>query len=112
MASLLRRLRVRLGGALAIVSGRKLSDIDRLLGDSSFPGAGQHGAELRLPGGRRRQAAVPTAMAVARAALASERLRPRAAADRGQGGDDRDPLARRAGAGAGAAPRAGALRPQ
>ncbi len=46
----LRRLRARLGGALAILSGRKLSDIDRLLG----PGlacAAEHGMMIRTPDG-------------------------------------------------------------
>lgn len=38
-------------GALAIVSGRQLSDIDRMLGMKSLPAAGSHGAQLRLASG-------------------------------------------------------------
>lgn len=48
---LLHRLRVLLGGAVAIVSGRSLRDLDLLLRPALFPGAGLHGAELRFPDG-------------------------------------------------------------
>jgi trehalose 6-phosphate phosphatase len=41
-------LRRGLGGALAVVSGRKLADIDRLFAPLTFAAAGQHGAEARL----------------------------------------------------------------
>lgn len=42
----------RLGGALALVSGRSMRVIDQIFTPLSFPAAGQHGAELRLrPGG-------------------------------------------------------------
>jgi trehalose 6-phosphate phosphatase len=37
-----------LDGALALVSGRSVTDIDRLFGSGKFLAAGQHGAELRL----------------------------------------------------------------
>jgi len=40
-----------LGGALAIVSGRDLTDIDGLLAPLCLPAAGAHGAMMRLPGG-------------------------------------------------------------
>jgi len=40
----------RAGGALAILSGRKLADIDRLLG-AHLPCAAEHGAILREPDG-------------------------------------------------------------
>jgi trehalose 6-phosphate phosphatase len=43
----LSRLVRSLGGALAILSGRTLSDIDRLLSPLRTVAAGQHGAELR-----------------------------------------------------------------
>ena len=46
----LRRLGVRLGGALAILSGRKLSDIDHLLGPG-LPCAAEHGMVIRTPDG-------------------------------------------------------------
>lgn len=43
----LTRVAARLDGALAIVSGRRIADIDHLLGASSLTVAGQHGGELR-----------------------------------------------------------------
>lgn len=43
----LRRLDQALGGAFAIVSGRPLDDLDRLLGDFRPAGAGKHGHEWR-----------------------------------------------------------------
>ncbi len=42
---------VVLGGALAIVSGRVLSEADALLAPLRLPGAGEHGAIVRLPNG-------------------------------------------------------------
>lgn len=41
----------RLGGALAIVSGRTLDVIDRLMAPQHPPSAGEHGAVVRLPDG-------------------------------------------------------------
>jgi trehalose 6-phosphate phosphatase len=41
-------LREKLGGALAVVSGRNLADIDRLFAPLILPAGGQHGAEARL----------------------------------------------------------------
>jgi trehalose 6-phosphate phosphatase len=41
----------RLGGALAIVSGRDLREIDELLDPLRLPAAGEHGAVVRLPSG-------------------------------------------------------------
>src|ERR1700739_3650650 len=46
----LRLLSERLGGALAILSGRKLSDIDHLLGPG-LPCAAEHGMRIRTPDG-------------------------------------------------------------
>lgn len=46
----LRRLQTRLGGALAILSGRRLADIDVLLGPG-LPCAAEHGMVLRDPDG-------------------------------------------------------------
>ncbi len=47
LADLLLGLRGVLGGALAIVSGRRIVDIDRLLEPATFVTAGLHGAEYR-----------------------------------------------------------------
>jgi trehalose 6-phosphate phosphatase len=50
LVPLLHGLRVRLGGALALVSGRPIATLDALFGWSSCDAAGCHGAELRLAG--------------------------------------------------------------
>lgn len=47
LVGLLERVRAGLGGALAILTGRQLSEIDELLAPAKFIGAGVHGAELR-----------------------------------------------------------------
>jgi trehalose 6-phosphate phosphatase len=46
---LLDRLRTGLGGALAIVSGRAIADIDKLLAPYKSVAAGLHGVEMRAP---------------------------------------------------------------
>ena len=52
LPALLEALAQRLGGALAIVTGRRLADLDPRLAPVVLPAAGQHGAELRpRPGG-------------------------------------------------------------
>jgi len=43
----LERLSTRVGGALALVSGRAIADLDRLFPSLSLPAAGQHGLEWR-----------------------------------------------------------------
>ncbi|WP_225773579.1 trehalose-phosphatase [Inquilinus sp. Marseille-Q2685] len=43
----LERLSARVGGALALVSGRAIADLDRLFAPLSLPAAGQHGLEWR-----------------------------------------------------------------
>jgi trehalose 6-phosphate phosphatase len=44
----LRALHDRLDGALALVSGRSLTDIDLIFAPAQFPAVGGHGAEMRL----------------------------------------------------------------
>jgi trehalose 6-phosphate phosphatase len=65
---------VALGGALAIVSGRMLSEVDALLAPLRLPGAGEHGAIIRLPDGSLDEidAKVPAAWAVALAEIAAK----------------------------------------
>jgi trehalose 6-phosphate phosphatase len=47
LVALLARLHVSAGGALALVSGRTLADLDRLFGALRLPSAGLHGCERR-----------------------------------------------------------------
>jgi trehalose 6-phosphate phosphatase len=66
----LSRLRARLDGAVAIVTGRSLADLDRLLDPLKLPAAGLHGVERRSADGSTLRMAVDTgALAAARAAL-------------------------------------------
>jgi trehalose 6-phosphate phosphatase len=51
LPGLLETLANQFGGALALVSGRTLTGIDGLFAAPGLPAAGQHGAEIRLPGG-------------------------------------------------------------
>ena len=48
LAATLHALRDRTGGALALVSGRSLNDIDLIFAPDRFPSVGGHGAEMRL----------------------------------------------------------------
>jgi trehalose 6-phosphate phosphatase len=50
LAKTLRRLHERTGGALAMVSGRSLNDIDLIFAPDQFPVVGGHGAEMRIRG--------------------------------------------------------------
>lgn len=48
LADTLDRLHMMSGGALALVSGRPISDLDRIFAPHKFPAVGCHGAELRV----------------------------------------------------------------
>lgn len=72
----LRRLAAALGGALALVSGRSIADLDRLFAPLRLPAAGQHGAELRRDDG----APSPAVGRMACLATVADRLRGFAAA--------------------------------
>jgi trehalose 6-phosphate phosphatase len=48
LAETLNRLLVRTSGALALVSGRSLNDIDLIFAPEQFPAVGGHGAEMRI----------------------------------------------------------------
>lgn len=48
----LERLFARSGGALALVSGRRIADLDRLFSPLELPSIGGHGAEMRLHDGK------------------------------------------------------------
>ncbi|HEU4780907.1 MAG TPA: trehalose-phosphatase [Steroidobacteraceae bacterium] len=47
LLAMLARLRATAGGAVALVSGRTIADLDRLFGKSGLPMAGMHGCERR-----------------------------------------------------------------
>src|SRR5258708_1790248 len=48
LSTTLNRLLARTSGALALVSGRSLNDIDLIFAPEQFPAVGGHGAEMRL----------------------------------------------------------------
>src|SRR5256885_7894997 len=48
LAKTLNRLLARTNGALALVSGRSLNDIDLIFAPDQFPAVGGHGAEMRV----------------------------------------------------------------
>jgi trehalose 6-phosphate phosphatase len=69
LAPLLDRLSARLGGRLAIVSGRAAHDLRGHVGAAAAVLSGSHGAELHYADGRRVPVAVPPGLAAARAAV-------------------------------------------
>ena len=69
LAGLLALLGERLHGALAVVSGRSIDDLDRMLHPSRPAAAGQHGLEHRDGDGRRVRAADTAELAAARTRL-------------------------------------------
>lgn len=71
LPAVLDAVRERLGGALALVSGRPVAELDRLLAPLRTAAAGVHGAELRLyPEGPIERRSAPAAIGRARALLA------------------------------------------
>ena len=70
----LRTVRERLGGALAVITGRPIETIDRLLHDAPYAVAGEHGGAVRHAPGeaveRPPQATLPGALVDAAAELA------------------------------------------
>lgn len=63
----------RFGHALAVVTGRRIADIDLYLGEPSFAVAGSHGAERRRADG---SLVIPTEDVLAGAEAIAERLQP------------------------------------
>jgi trehalose 6-phosphate phosphatase len=70
------KLRQSTGGAVALISGRSLSDVDALFAPAVFPAAGQHGAERRRADGGYVKAGAPArALRPAAAALVAFAVR-------------------------------------
>ena len=59
LRDMLARLSRQTGGALALVSGRSIADLDRLFAPLELPAIGGHGAEMRLRAGKVVQGAAP-----------------------------------------------------
>jgi trehalose 6-phosphate phosphatase len=71
LLGLIARLYRESGGAMALVSGRAISDLEKLLGTLRLPLAGQHGLERRDAAGRLwMHAALPAAKCAIKEALA------------------------------------------
>ena len=70
LVPLLQRLSHQLGGALAIVSGRKLADLDHFLAPLQLPAAAEHCAHYRQADGSQVQAASPDLGPVIRQVMA------------------------------------------
>lgn len=81
LRGLLRDLQVRLGGRVAVISGRSLADLAGHLDLENLALAGSHGLERRLADGRREQADVPDSIAVATADASSFAARRRLIAE-------------------------------
>lgn len=60
LPTLLERLHAESGGALALVSGRPIAELDALLGGLHLPAAGLHGLERRTSAGRMVRSALDT----------------------------------------------------
>jgi trehalose 6-phosphate phosphatase len=68
LLDLLSQLAMGVNGALALVSGRAIDDIDRIFAPATFPSAGLHGAEIRFAD-EARTCAGSAAMDIARPGL-------------------------------------------
>jgi trehalose 6-phosphate phosphatase len=68
LPALIARLSLRLGGRVAIISGRSLDDLERHVGPLPVAFAGSHGAEIRT-GGEVERSHLPAGLAKAREAL-------------------------------------------
>lgn len=62
-----------MSGALALVSGRRLADLDAFLAPLQLPAAAEHGAERRLASGQHQRVARPALQVVTRVAEALAR---------------------------------------
>jgi trehalose 6-phosphate phosphatase len=62
-------LSTRLGGALALVTGRRLTFLDTLFPGLAFPAAGLHGAEMRFADGTLREVEPSPLLSIARRRL-------------------------------------------
>lgn len=72
LQELLKTTSETLGGAVALISGRSLEQLDRMFAPACWPAAGQHGLERRDASGRVHRAPLDdTALAAARLALAA-----------------------------------------
>ncbi|HUA90330.1 MAG TPA: trehalose-phosphatase [Steroidobacteraceae bacterium] len=71
LLSLLRTLKERTGGAVALVSGRSIASVDAVMHPEALPASGLHGFEQRDAAGslHRHRAPVPEALARVRAAM-------------------------------------------
>jgi trehalose 6-phosphate phosphatase len=67
---LLGRLSARLGGRIALVSGRPIADLDLYVGQTAIACSGSHGLELRLAGGGGRTAEAPDGLEQAQRSVA------------------------------------------
>ena len=78
-------LQLKLEGAVAVVTGRPLRDIDHFLAPLKLPAAGQHGREIRLPGEEATEALPPDLDAEFAAVEAFVRDHPGTASERKTG---------------------------
>jgi trehalose 6-phosphate phosphatase len=69
LPAVLTALAAKAGGALALVSGRSVETLDRLLRPVRLPAAGVHGAEIRLPDSAFVTPVAPEVIEIARRAM-------------------------------------------